>query len=650
MANYKITGKRFLRKYTASSRTQTYSALSDAEMVSAKLGTVPWEESPVDQSVFPAHSGKSESSDAENVKDRDKYDAALFCADHSDGRHRAYANAACYRLSFPDSAQGVNLTEIAVKIYSDPYNSLGARVAVFASDSDTPPMDCFTCRTGSSSDTSAEAQTNNGTETAPATEWYSTNTHVEGVSPRQERDNSWFPAQGTAIIRPAGGLALKKYLYVFVLLENYAVARNGFLEGSSYATPTFDLTTDAEIDGWDGDSEDVMGGKKKIGIYWKGENNNLPLTYAELAEFDDVYGIKTFVYQASSSGGADITVGATTNKHAAVALVRKKNGFYVALFDPYGAAKGRPSVSLMLICRIDGTDSFSVAAMNSAIKEGTIKACFFFPSSNQYRPISFEPGESGLFYCRIVVPGLAPEDRFTKINCIKPEGDISHVSLTKGTDKPPEMKRAFNVDSKDYSWYSNGNWTVALTDSKMLVTKESRVWTTYGLKYISVAGSVKHIFEFPISSKDPTESIEGENLLYKYVAVGDFSSIDGVEVHNFANLVPNKYAGDLPGFIINPLFPIQISLDTYDELSICPVYHSTSSIFAPVVSKYLLRGKFKKVNDIDVDGCVCIDIENKLITPMLDIIPDGLLFPSVGSVPKQSPGELLDWVAVFVLS
>jgi hypothetical protein len=215
MANYKITGKRFLRKYTASSRTQTYSALSDAEMVATKLGTIPWEESPVDQSVFPAHSGKSESSDAENVKDRDKYDAALFCADHSDGRHRAYANAACYRLSFPDSAQGVNLTEIAVKIYSDPYNSLGARVAVFASDLDTPPMDCFTCRTGSSSDTSIEAQTNNGTEMSPATEWYSTNTHVEGVSPRQERDNSWFPAQGTAFIRPAGGIALKKYLYVF---------------------------------------------------------------------------------------------------------------------------------------------------------------------------------------------------------------------------------------------------------------------------------------------------------------------------------------------------------------------------------------------------------------------------------------------------
>ena len=250
MAKYKITGKRFLRKYSAPSRTPTYSAHLDAEKIAANLGSVEWEETAEREATFPAHSGKSEASDAENVETRNIYDAALFCGEHTDGKHRAFANAACYRFTIPDSVANVRLTELSVRVNSDPYNSTGARISVYVSDESTPPLDCATCRTGSSSDVSSSAQTNNGADGGPATEWYSTNTHVEAVSPRREDGGNWFATSGQAIIRPEGGLLLKKYLYVFVLLENYAVARNGFLEGSSYAEAEVELSADSEILGW----------------------------------------------------------------------------------------------------------------------------------------------------------------------------------------------------------------------------------------------------------------------------------------------------------------------------------------------------------------------------------------------------------------
>lgn len=250
MAKYKITGKRFLRKYSAPSRTPTYSAHLDAEKIAANLGSIEWEEVSEREATFPAHSGKSEASDAENIETRNIYDAALFCGEHTDGKHRAFANAACYRFIIPDSAANVHLTELSVRVNSDPYNSTGARISVYVSDESTPPLDCATCRTGSSSDVSSSAQTNNGADGSPATEWYSTNTHVEAVSPRREEGGNWFATSGQAIIRPEGGLLLKKYLYVFVLLENYAVARNGFLEGASYAEAEFELSVDSEIFGW----------------------------------------------------------------------------------------------------------------------------------------------------------------------------------------------------------------------------------------------------------------------------------------------------------------------------------------------------------------------------------------------------------------
>lgn len=250
MFNYRVTGKRFVREYRSATMTPTYSAAADAEKIATTLCDVAWKE--VAKNVvatMPAHAGNA-ATDADNVSNQQYFDAALFCGEHTNGQHRAFANAACYRFTMPDSAVGVTLAELRARIFSDPYNAAGARVALFTSDDPDVPTACQTCRRGSSDDMTPSAQSNNGSSSVAATEWYSTNTHVEGVAPRRSDGTSWYANSGTAVIRPQGGIELGKYLFVFVLLENYGVARNGYLEGASYAINQFEIAVEDEIEGW----------------------------------------------------------------------------------------------------------------------------------------------------------------------------------------------------------------------------------------------------------------------------------------------------------------------------------------------------------------------------------------------------------------
>jgi hypothetical protein len=324
----------------------------------------------------------------------------------------------------------------------------------------------------------------------------------------------------------------------------------------------------------------------------------------------------------------------------------------VALFDPFATYPGKEhhAVSLFPICCIDETDSLSVAAMNSAIKEETIEVCFFFEGS-PYRAISLRPGESREIWYRIIVPGLNPMYGLFTMNCIHPEDDIHHISLEGFPNKLPVLERTSNVSLKGFSWHGDAGSVIALTDSGRLATASDGAPSSSlsNLRYIPVAGSVKHLFAFPVSENESAESTEGKNMQYKYVAVGNFSSIEGVEVHNFANLYPYPDHEWSPVFKITPVFSTQISLDTYDELSVCPVYMYRSNMFLPVEKGYLLRGKFKKVNGLDVDGCVCISLDGE-IYPILDIFPNGLLFPSVSSFLEMYRDTPITCSAVFVLS
>jgi hypothetical protein len=218
--------------WTAADRSSVYAAQSEAQKIADTLCDVPWTRAKSDgPAMFPLTAAKSLD---ENPANRDLFDAALFCAEHSDGAHRAYANAAMYLFKLP-STSGIHLNSVKVHVESDAYNALGARIAVHLLSSAELPTDCATVRTGAA--------------------------HAEGVAARRtvERDgrNYWYSNSadvtitgGTSESPAAIGDHLTQYLAVFVGMENYATSRNEWLEGASYIRNLIEIKTDTAVTGW----------------------------------------------------------------------------------------------------------------------------------------------------------------------------------------------------------------------------------------------------------------------------------------------------------------------------------------------------------------------------------------------------------------
>lgn len=241
MPAYKIIGKRFLRKYTAPEATPVYAAATDAARIVRELCNVPWEASAVRQAEMPPHGDES------NPQNREKFDAALFCAGHADNMHRAYANAAVYRYALPSAAVGKTLTGLAVRVTSDPYNAAGARVHVFTGATGEIPTNCRTVR-------------GDGDDGQPLAD----GTVAAGVAPRETKtikgQDYWYPVTAEASLAPTGGIVLQKYLYIAVVLESYATTRGNWLEGASYADNLVSVTLSAAVAGWtDGGTYDLCG-------------------------------------------------------------------------------------------------------------------------------------------------------------------------------------------------------------------------------------------------------------------------------------------------------------------------------------------------------------------------------------------------------
>ena len=237
MATYKIRGTRHLRKYTAAAETPVYAAAVDAQKIAMTLCDVPWERSPEAEAQMSYHTEEKGEDGLtgldKNVLIRERLDAALFCAGHVGGMHRAYANAACYVFKLPALAEGQSypkLESLAVQVVSDPYNSVGARIAVHTNSTGDIPVVCSESRTGA--------------------------VHAEGVAKRTERTidgaQYWYPTSERCELRPSGGLQLERYILVVVALEDYSVVRGNWLEGSSYIDPVIEIVVDGEIVGWDG--------------------------------------------------------------------------------------------------------------------------------------------------------------------------------------------------------------------------------------------------------------------------------------------------------------------------------------------------------------------------------------------------------------
>lgn len=267
---YKIIGKRFLREYTEPNTSPVYAAEMQAQRIVEEMCNVPWNGVTVRAARMTYHTDEVIDEETKttgldmNVKLRDYFDAALFCAGHVGGQHRAYANAAVYHYTLPDEAVGCHLTRLSAKVTSDPYNSQGARIHVITSSTDEIPTNCHTCR----GEDSSGAVIEDGTTAA-------------GVAPRTVTPSGgkdyWYPTRETATLEPTGGLVLAKHLFLFVVMESYSTVRGNWLEGCSFIDNLVEIETTEAVSGWtDGETFDLSqyGSAKAFHIIRNGVTQN----------------------------------------------------------------------------------------------------------------------------------------------------------------------------------------------------------------------------------------------------------------------------------------------------------------------------------------------------------------------------------------
>lgn len=229
-ATYRIRGRRWQRLYTADSATPVYAAESEASLAARRLCEVPWTETAGDfTACLPAHAGTSEA-DEHNLGNRQYFDAAAFCGGHENGMHRVYVQGTCYRFALPESAQGERMNSLSMVVSGDPYLRDGARIAVLTGDSEAIPTDCATCR----------GEGEGGIRAA-------------GVVPRTVSPDGtrWYGRTDTLQFTPEDGLELGKYLFVFVLLENYAYSRGEYVEGAACIQPVLEIGMSDVVSDWD---------------------------------------------------------------------------------------------------------------------------------------------------------------------------------------------------------------------------------------------------------------------------------------------------------------------------------------------------------------------------------------------------------------
>ena len=226
-------GTRYLRKYTADERSSCYAYMADVRKITNSLCNVPWERASRDYAA--CNTLHTDEGLDWNEPERERFDAAEWCADHSDGMHRAFAQAACYVFDLPNNARNQTIEKIGVNVTSDPFNPYGARISVMVSDTLDIPMACETVRTG-------DAANGNGMYNAP-------DANGLGAAPRLYVTNAngtqtWYSNSETVNLTPASGVTLtsKRYLFVFVCLENYNRGRDGWIEGSSFIENDVSIT------------------------------------------------------------------------------------------------------------------------------------------------------------------------------------------------------------------------------------------------------------------------------------------------------------------------------------------------------------------------------------------------------------------------
>ena len=344
MATYKLIGQRILRKYTEPKTSPTYAAAIQAQTIVDSLCGIPWKKVSPRDATMTYHTeetvdeidGRKIGGLDMNVRIRDQFDAALFCADHAGGQHRAYANAAVYHYELPEGTLP-KITRLVASVTSDPYNSAGARIAILTNSTGEIPTNCNTCRTGDA--------------------------HADGVAPRTVAENgNWFPTMADCVFAatpgegetalPAGGLQLQKHLYVFVLMESYSTVRGNWLEGCSYIRNLIEIETDAAIPGWtDGETVDLSAGDADG--FRIVRDGLLPYIPGSSPVGERHVSVRTDANPVIEDDGSQTPIRPATGDKAAAAIGRLYSAFYAGAGDtPTSDAPSSPRGAAFNVTRV----------------------------------------------------------------------------------------------------------------------------------------------------------------------------------------------------------------------------------------------------------------------------------------------------------
>lgn len=615
MATYKIKGQRWLRKYTAKRSSPVYAAAVDAQTVVDSFCEIPWE------SVFEKDAGMTYHTDEvvdeeskitgldKNVLIRNSFDAALFCAGHVGGQHRAYANAAVYRYEMPTAAIGLTLSSISIQVTSDPYNSRGVRLHVFTNSTGEIPMNCHTLR---GEDSSGEIIDDGTTAAAVA---------PRTVETRNKTDY-WYPTVETATLSPTGGMTLQKYLFVLVALESYSTVRGNWMEGSSFIKNAVEITLPAPVSGWSStevnDLSDVTDDSAAFNVTRGG------VCQSVIGSVSGVFGVEVLKTGDSlddlaySPDGIPGVAGVVSNIADTVTNLKTSYSanvkFVSCMTQDYTTPSIDPTWGQYVIAFADAqfwSGQGGSGAYMSMRRTGKVANVFLIDGTN--KRLSFQMDQ---FSEDDVAAGVA----FAWIEGRQNSAALKiHVITRNGVEVTSNA-----YPQTDQAWYSVGGDTRTTGVSTPCcicqgypVYLGSSSITGSGLpSSISFSGTVTSVRckDVPIAGTQGCTSV--------LVVSGDLTMVGGVPVKNCAIVT----VADGTATVTRPTFDSAITPDAYDGYSVSPVMPRLLDVTGNVndVDEYIVTGSFSHLSGIAINGCAMIDSSGKVAEKEL-AGPDGRL-------------------------
>lgn len=557
---YRIHGARFLRKYSAADRSSIYAYMADVRKIANTLCEVPW--SRVRADIPATTTIHTEEGLDWNTPERNRFDAAEWCGEHSDGFHRAFAQAACYVFKLPESAIGTAIEKISLQVTSDAYNPYGARIAAMTSATLDIPMDCATVREGEV----FRAPDSDGMGAAPRL--YMRN---------KDGSQNWYANTERVDLEPETPLTAKQFLFVFVCLENYNRGRDGWIEGSSYIDNDVELTLGEAC-------EDLVSGELN-------DCSSIESGYVCVDNLEDGSVSDLFAYNGKITKMSKVTVTAGANSFDIIAVMgtdKSQKFGPIEGFVLYNATTGErilpqaePTESITMFTG-DGIQpkSFSLSvdpSLDSTKIEISVRFFFYGASQIQaYWSATYDAAFDSRLSEFFGQPRPTIARNATRIydGCFLESfyGGIFHMDERCGY---VALMKSGDLLFRNRTYPEVG-------DARRL----SHVFKVEG-------GEVVRVLRYRY---EPEEGVD-----FSFVVVGSFKKIDGVDVNGFAIITVKN--GDEDTFLtVSPMFRDQLAFDDYSNIDV-PYYDAD-------LNTALITGDFGTVNGVDVNGAVIVSYDS----------------------------------------